>query len=993
LAAVNTTTTTTVTTSTSQGIQLTVGSQSNTIAVGNFVTDVAIQPYIAPITIGFFAYNMRPNQTYHVFFDGVLVDQFCAPGTVAALASAGTGAITSVDTSSASTISLTGTWGSPITSDSRGYVFGQFNVPAGQFRTGERVLEIADVTSLVQGNDALTSKASATFVASNLNVTKQAVTLTTVNPVLGNRPVTNTVVTTNVQIVNTTIPDIVNIVGYYEPIAQGLTINTPTSEAGIYATSLDIFFKQKSLTSNTNGVTTYLCEVNNGYPDGSRILPFSTVHLNYGDISTSADASVPTTFAYESPVFLSSGKEYAFIVRPDNGDPDYFVYSANLGDTDIKTGTQVYSQPTVGTAFYGATMNEWTALQTEYIKFNLNRADFIHNSSGFYSGDAYFNNANTDYLSVYNITYSNSTSTLLPGDTVYVAANAWVNTVTTSIQGTLRYYDNVKGLFYVENSTANFTNNAFIQVHRFANASLAATNAVTNTTLVAYANTNAMYNPKINDIVGQFSFISPAGTALTYKYKGTSNTYAVESNENSITLGYETEFYDQERMVASVSNEVARMGGAKSMTVHSNFTTDTPFVSPLIDTVRANALIIRNLVDYPQFSYNEYYNNGLSRTKYISKVVTLAAGQDAQDLQVILSAHRPPGTDIKVYVKLLSGQDPDVISAKTWTPLNNLSYTIYADPSNPSDMREYTYSFYNGYSLVPTSGTITTTSACTVINGVGTLFGSEIDVGYYINMAANATYGETARQVVSIANSTQLTLNAPFGTTYTANAYYIVPPPTTAWMATNANTSILGSVSMSTSNNTITGTFQTFTANTLTVFNNSIYITNANSYFNVGDRVYYAVPSGNTAIGGLTGNTSYYIATSNSTAVTLNIQQNNTSPTTLTGATTNPGQTHSLNTTYFTSQFNVGSIIGIAGDRQTITAIQNNVSLSVGEPWSSTGSQVNAYLVASGGASYVSNTGAAYTNFKQFAIKIILQSKDSSKIPIIDSLQALALQL
>ena len=91
---------------------------------------------------------------------------------------------------------------------------------------------------------------------------------------------------------------------------------------------------------------------------------------------------------------------------------------------------------------------------------------------------------------------------------------------------------------------------------------------------------------------------------------------------------------------------------------------DSPFISPMIDTVRNNALIIRNLVDFPQISYNEFYNNGPSRTKYISKIITLAQGQDAQDLQVILTAHRPPGTDIKVYVKLLSGEDPDVIIGK-----------------------------------------------------------------------------------------------------------------------------------------------------------------------------------------------------------------------------------------------------------------------------------------------------------------------------------------
>ena len=184
MSAVNTTITTQVTTSTSQGVQLTVGNNTTTQTIGNFVTDVSIQPYIAAQIIGFYAYNMRPNQLYHVFFDSVLVDQYCAPGTIPALATAGTGAV-SIDTSNSSIVQLTGTWGTAIYSDNSGHVCGQFNVPGNTFRTGDRILEIADVSSIALGNDALTSKATATFTATNLSVTKQLTTLTTVNPVLG----------------------------------------------------------------------------------------------------------------------------------------------------------------------------------------------------------------------------------------------------------------------------------------------------------------------------------------------------------------------------------------------------------------------------------------------------------------------------------------------------------------------------------------------------------------------------------------------------------------------------------------------------------------------------------------------------------------------------------------------------------------------------------------------------------------------------------------
>ena len=143
-----------------------------------------------------------------------------------------------------------------------------------------------------------------------------------------------------------------------------------------------------------------LCEMNNGYPDGGKVLPFSQVHLTNDQINTSNDASAKTTFTFESPVFLNNNKEYAFIVHGDQGDVDFLLWTANLGDIDVSTGTQVFSQPITGTAFEGSNMWTWSALNTEYIKFTLNRANF--NVS---QGTAVFNNSNTEFMNIQNIGY------------------------------------------------------------------------------------------------------------------------------------------------------------------------------------------------------------------------------------------------------------------------------------------------------------------------------------------------------------------------------------------------------------------------------------------------------------------------------------------------------------------------------------------------------------------------------------------------------------
>lgn len=1002
-------------TSTASGNKLVVKPvSSGAKQIGTAVTDVIFNPFIADRIISFYAYNLRPNTVVHVFFDSVLVDKYCAPGVA-------TGGVIA-DSSDYTSIKKNGAWGDPITTDGFGTVAGQFNIPKGTFKWGERILTLADTDNLTTTQDAITTQASGQFTASNLTVNKETITLTTITPEISYVPVSCTVVTSTTSTNIIVHPNDVQInASYYEPIAQGLTINTPNGEAGIYATSIDIYFKQKSK-GQKNGVTVYLCEINNGYPDGKRVLPFSTVNLSWSDVKIGISASAysttiynnsnqakgidndattfdkfqwPTNFKFEAPVFMNNDTEYAVVVKPHNGDPDYWVYSAELGFQDFQTDAKVYSQPIIGTAFYGATDFQWTALQKEYIKFNLYRAEFNEQS-----GDAYFYNDNMDYIKVFNMGFACTSYSVLAGDYVYQSTNSYSNstggTANTSIKGIVNFYDASKQILYVANSTGNWpltANN--LQIHRFSSDALAASPGPNTVTLVAYSNTSGLYNPKVNAVVPQLSTIVPAGTVLGVKYKGTSNSFNVDTKETSVNPGTETDLYDYERLVVSKSKEVASMSSAKSFTLHANLVTSSSLLSPMIDTVKYKELVIGNQVDPISFIYDEFFNNGTSQTKYVSKIITLAAGQDAEDLNVILTAWRPPGTDIQVWVKFLNSQDDDPISSKTWTPLINGSGSLYSNPGDPTNYNEYVFNIPQYYTMISTNGTISATASCTAITGVGTKFQTELKPGWYINMAANSTTNETGRRVVSIASNTALTLDAGFNYSYSSNAYYLVPPPTTPWLGANSTTQITGIVSTSSTNNTITGYGATFSANTTSVNNsaNSILITSANTYYSVGQRVYYYVPSGNSAVTGLTANSYYFIASSNTTAVTLNPQQGNTTAITITGGTTNPGQTHSLNTTFFDVQAQPGNIIIVSNNPQAIISIANGTSLTVGKPAINPVSYANAYISTPNGLSYLNGTNALYSTFIKFQIKVVLQSNDTSKPPFLSNIRALALQL
>jgi hypothetical protein len=97
--------------------------------------------------------------------------------------------------------------------------------------------------------------------------------------------------------------------------------------------------------------------------------------------------------------------------------------------------------------------------------------------------------------------------------------------------------------------------------------------------------------------------------------------------------------------------------------------------------------------------------------------------------------------------------------------------------------------------------------------------------------------------------------------------------------------------------------------------------------------------------------------------------------------------------TTFVTDFRPGNIIQVANDSQIVVSVSNNTYLSVGTPWSSNASGANVYLETPLGVTYSSADGKTYTTYKQFQIKIVLKSNDSSKVPIIDDLRAIALQM
>jgi hypothetical protein len=752
-------TTTSTTTTQARTIQkLNADTSMTTYNLGSFVEDISVQPYMRSREIGFHAWGLRPNITVHAFFDEVNVDTSVAPGTKS---------VSIVDTTDDRYVTRANSWGTALKTDSNGELWGKFLIPAGQFRIGERNFKLADTNNLKTGNTATTTTAAATFVASNITTKNKSITLKTINPELrttsSQEQYSSTTYDTTVSqsyqapppattpaspnypacrvadddafstsLINRALNSDekaalrsgvgwinlgneymvscdsaynaygIGLPGYPyfpDPLSQGFRISDPNAENGMFISGVDLYFEQKSLNAS-HGVTVSVCELVNGFPDATKILPFSRCHLNYADINVSADGTTVTNFTFEAPVYIANNKQYAFIIEPDGSDPDYRVWMAALGDADVKTGIQAFKMPYSDPAYYSANKNVWTALQDEYVKFKLYRANFTIST-----GTAYFPNDPCDYLTVNNITYPNNSVGVITGDWVYASINSTANTIDANSYGRIKSVDTANGIIHLDNTTGTFVNavaNGFnnIIIQRFAG------DTQSNGTVIASANLVSIDNPILNAVVPRFAQIVPSSTTLDLSYRGTNNTYTVDTSFTNTTPETETELYDYERRVVSTSNERAQ-SIANTVMMKAVLSTRSSYVSPIIDTVRTNILAIGNLVDPTTANtYNEYFNYGNIKSKYVSQTVVLADGQDAEDLKIYLTAYRPPGADIVAYAKFLNYEDNESITQKPWTKLTSDMASVYSDYKNTTDYKEYRFSVPN--TAVTLSGSLTT---------------------------------------------------------------------------------------------------------------------------------------------------------------------------------------------------------------------------------------------------------------------------------------------
>ena len=527
-------------------------------------------------------------------------------------------------------------------------------------------------------------------------------------------------------------------------VAYTVLIRAPDDEEGIFVTSFDIFVARKS---QTRPLWFELRELDTSGQVTDTVIPGTVVNINNADIPVSNNGnSNPLNVKFAAPVFLFNNKPYGFVVHSlaaglSTIDPDTQIWISRLGQKDKNSGNIITERMKMGTFFQTTNNRQWEAIQDVDLTMKVYRAHFetgtatavigqqpvekmilanvsssftdrlgdhfvtgdtliLTNTTSSYSnvvtiGDKVIGNVSQGAASgnvVYSFgsnKYSVSNTRYQLGERVSVyLANGWFKGITgvvTSIANSsaqLSYYDETSTNVYAEfiTSTGNFIEGQTIQSTRQAGYDYKADIK----SIQDYRYSAVSFEPNVLDFVR---------TGLRYEMQ----TYA---NGSTTATGYEsiipsdTHYFNEEKVVYCKTNEIDNISNDRSNKVRITLESTSNYVTPVVDLGSTHTLFIDNLIN--SNSYNETASSGgYALNKYISQTVTLADGQDAEDIQVIISGYRPPATDIKIYAKILNASDPTPFTQVNWVELSKQGNgdVTYSSLANRDDFKEYTYGF------------------------------------------------------------------------------------------------------------------------------------------------------------------------------------------------------------------------------------------------------------------------------------------------------------
>ena len=693
---------------------------TRTQRTGAFITRTDIVPFMRSREVQFTATGLRPNTRVYPYFDNILVNDYVKPTT--------------------KEYANTGAFKAALNSNANGAVYGVFIIPNNdtlKFRVGERPFKLQDIANTTTQDGTQTTSATKNFISSGLASSERGIELTTREA----RITTDTTSETN----TVTISEFEGVQLHRDPVAQSFSIGDfefqnlnftdnkfGNGADGIFISCIDLYFSEKS---STAGIAVEIREVVNGSPTGIRV-PFGFKRINPEDVNVSNDGSLVTPFYFDEPVYLRGDKEYCFVVKPEGSDPSYRLWIAELGGIDTVTGALIDQQPAVGVMFTSANDRTYTPRQNQDICFTIWRANFDTTVTG----SVVYTNEDDEYMNATQFSstrfqigekirgesilkMTSNTAPIGVNDTVTLGANTgkvrkivssnntpWikVDMKGTIADGSTITFANGSGSFTgVLNTSVVNTATGFVQYYSAGRNSIVANGSSgtfsSNTTADdgfyrgqvtnASAQVYGLKDYKYDTLKPIISYIKYNQSDVVWTANVTSNTYVISQAQDSVEAFIDNEFITGEKIIASRTNEVNNTSSKKTLRITGSLTSSTSRLSPVVDIGRSRSTIVtHNIIN--NVNTKEIINQGLANSRYISKKIVLADGQEAEDIKVILTAYKPSGAEVDIYCRIQNAEDPDDFSDKHYTKLTQItSANTISSRVNTFDYREFEYGF------------------------------------------------------------------------------------------------------------------------------------------------------------------------------------------------------------------------------------------------------------------------------------------------------------
>ena len=515
--------------------------------VGNYGVDANSVSFIKEQPVAIYCVGLRPNTPVNIFFDGVQVNAYCRAASLAS----------SVTSPVLSDFALRSDLGGPatgFTTDSDGVFAAVFYIPPATFFTGDREIIVADIAAATNIASATTS---AKIVFKSFNYDPE----TTDPSYVSTRPsdTQNNVLTNRGTGVSGSRDFIYNpmVIAFYVGPDDTFGVD------GLYVTSVDLYFKSKS---STKGVIFDIRTLENGIPTQT-VVPLSRVRLAPSSINVSDDGSLATKVTFSGPIYLRAGFEYGISIIPEGGSPDYAIWTAAVGEKDLATGQVISDNWGEGFIYTSTNGTSWVPVQGEFPKFKLYRAQFDS------ANNVVMTNKDYEFLRIANNIAAFDQGEWVYQDTANSTGTVSCNTGSNILIGSGTTFTtslSVGNKIVVANATVadvvtvnSIANNTYLTLKEYPR--VTANSTVTGNFKIAPVGRVEVYNPNMSEIILDDSNAANS----TFKFTTNSNIYGVVTGAVATITGVQDKVVNRFYPVIPVVQPQAtsidfKMAGIKS---------------------------------------------------------------------------------------------------------------------------------------------------------------------------------------------------------------------------------------------------------------------------------------------------------------------------------------------------------------------------------------------------------------------------------------------